>query len=45
MSSMATKQSVKDGSGKENPEHWIPEPMISVVLRGTVGSVSVSSTS
>ncbi len=38
---MATKQSRTDGSRKENPEHWIPELMISLVLRGKGGPVCV----
>ena len=42
---MAPKQSMRNGSPEECPEHWIPELMISVVLRGMGGSVSVRSRS
>ena len=38
---MASKQSVRDGSRKEAPEHWVKEFIALVVLRVTIGSVSV----
>ena len=38
---MASKQSLRYGSRKEAPEHWLIELIILVVLRGTFGSVSV----
>lgn len=38
---MASKQSVRDGSRKEAPEHWVIEFKALVVLRETFGSVSV----
>ena len=42
---MAAKQSRTAGSRKENAEHWIPELMISVVLRKMGGLVSIGNRS
>lgn len=41
MGVMAAKQSVMDGSRRENPEHWVTELITPEVLRGTFGCVSV----
>ena len=38
---MAAKQSRTASSRKKNPKHWIPELIISKVLRGMGGLVSI----